>query len=90
MIDSNKHCYFCGSTNSLHSHHIFFGLSNRKLSEKYGLKVWLCILHHTGSNEAVHLNITNNMLIKREGQRYFEEKIGTREEFISEFGKNYL
>ena len=53
IIQNEKECFFCGQTACLQDHHIFFGEKNRKHSEKYGLKVWLCVEHHTGK-ESVH------------------------------------
>ena len=90
IIQSEKECYICKNTIGLHSHHILFGTSNRKQSEKYGLKVYLCYHHHNGSNEAVHFNKKLDLHLKRIAQRYFEEKYGDRKEFIRVFGRNYL
>ena len=90
IIQSEKECYICKNTIGLHSHHILFGTSNRKQSEKYGLKVYLCYHHHNGSNEAVPFNKTLDLHLKRIAQRYFEEKYGDRKEFIRVFGRNYL
>lgn len=76
----------------LECHHIFFGTANRKLSEKYGLKVWLCKEFHTG-NSGVHHNRTLDLLLKEMAQRKFEEHYkGTynRSDFIRIFGKSYL
>jgi len=54
IIQKEKQCYICGSP-YVEEHHIFYGTANRKLSEKYGLKVWLCYSHHRG-NTGVHFN----------------------------------
>ena len=54
------------------------------------MKVWLCLEHHTGSNGAVHNNKELDLFFKRKGQKLYEEMYGTREEFIQEFGRNYL
>lgn len=80
----------CGTRYNIHDHHIFFGKPNRQLSEKRGLKVFLCVRHHTGSNYAVHNNRVLDLKLKRLAQQYYEENYGSREEFIKEFGKNYL
>lgn len=89
VLQKEKKCYVCGRTYNLHSHHIFQGI-NRKASERNGMKVWLCLMHHTGSNEAVHNNKELDLHLKRIAQGYYEEHIGTREDFMSEFGRNYL
>ena len=90
VLQSEKECYVCGTTHNLHDHHILFGKPNRSLSEKRGLKVWLCMYHHTGSNEAVHNNRVLDLKLKKHAQKYYEEHYGSREDFIKEFGRNYL
>lgn len=78
----------CHRTGVLHSHHIFGG-PNRKWSEKYGLKIWLCPEHHNMSDNGVHFNKALDLQIKQIAQREFEDTY-TREEFMRIFGKNYL
>ena len=90
ILQSNKECLICGTERNLHEHHIFFGNPNRKNSEKYGLKVWLCMNHHTGGNNSPHRNREIDLSLKTLAQEAFEEKIGTREEFIEIFGKSWL
>lgn len=90
VIQKDKECYVCGKVRGLHDHHILFGTANRKLSELYGLKVWLCVEHHTGSNEAVHHNKELDMNLKKLAQKYYEANYGTREDFRETFGRNYL
>lgn len=48
IIQKKKECIICNSLN-VEEHHVFFGTANRKLSEKYGLKVYLCAEHHRGT-----------------------------------------
>lgn len=92
QLDDNE-CYLCGANGTmdyLHWHHVFGG-SNRKNSEKYGLKVRICgqQCHENGPN-AVHMNREVDMKLKEDGQRAFEARHGTREDFMRIFGKNYL
>ena len=75
----------------LDRHHIFGGV-NRDKSEKYGLVVDLC--HHEchifGKN-AAHRSADTRLFLRRYGQRKAMAEQGwTREEFVDEFGKNYL
>ena len=48
ILQSDKECYLCRrfynlrTTRGLEEHHILFGRGRRELSERYGLKVWLC------------------------------------------------
>lgn len=88
-LQSTKECFVCGCKENLHDHHIFFGISNRKNSEEYGLKVWLCAPHHNMSNEGVHFNKVLDNRLKRIAQEYFEAELGTREEFMQIFGRSY-
>lgn len=88
IIQTKKECWSCQS-HYVEEHHIFFGTANRKQSEKYGLKIWLCAeCHRTGCN-AVHRNNAKNLKYKKMAQKVFEET-HTREEFMQIFGKNYL
>ncbi len=90
VIQETKECYVCHTTYGLHSHHIFFGTANRKQSELYGMKVWLCGHHHNLSNEGVHFNKTLDTHLKKLAQEQFEIRFGGREAFRKAFGKSYL
>ena len=90
ILKQDKKCWFCGNMQNLHLHHIFHGNANRKLSDKYALCVWLCAYHHNLGQKCVHNNKEMDLELKRIGQKAFEENIGTREEFIKIFGKNYI
>jgi hypothetical protein len=89
-----RRCRRCGANgyaDPLDRHHIF-GASNRKKSEKYGLVVDLC--HHDChifGKYAVHNNKDIMQKLHEYGQRKaMEENNWTKEDFIREFGKNYL
>lgn len=88
VIQKEKCCWFCGSQEYLENHHIFGG-PNRKKSEKYGLKVWLCHFCHRDNRAGVHADPEKQAELHRQGQQEFEKKY-TRERFVQEFGKNYL
>lgn len=88
IIQSEKKCFVCGTTYDLHDHHVF-GASNRKHSEKWGLKIWLCSAHHNMSDAGIHFNKDLNLAVKQIAQKKFEEE-HTHEEFMSIFGRNYL
>lgn len=87
-------CYLCMLLNEdngakkTQEHHIFGG-SNRDHSEETGLKVHLCLEHHTAGKLAVHRCWDTRRLLERTAQRIFEET-HSREEFMKIFGRNYL
>lgn len=88
-------CYLCkllygdDSHKLTQEHHAIFGRGKRKLSERYGLKVYLCIYHHTEGKEAVHKNKKNALLVKQEAQKAFIEHFPELD-FTGIFGKNYM
>lgn len=88
-------CYLCRKLNrdwtrksNLHEHHVFGGTANRTLSEKYGLKVYLCVDHHLTGSEAVHRNADIMLMLRRDGQQAFET-VYPELDFVEIFGKNY-
>ena len=89
IIQSEKECYVCKTRYELHEHHIFYGTANRKQSEKYGMKVWLCGKHHNLSNEGVHFNKEFDLHIKQIAQKKFDETYPDLN-FLKIFGRNYL
>lgn len=90
IIQKSKKCFVCETTMALEEHHCIYGTSNRKQSDKYGLTVWLCNYHHTGSKQSVHFNKELDMHLKKLAQRKFEQVHGTRKDFMNAFGRNYL
>lgn len=92
-------CYLCRllygdhTQKTVQEHHIFYGTAKRKLSEKYGLKVHLCLYHHTGdirgTKEAVHRNKEMADLLHRAGQEAFI-KAYPNLNFMKIFGKSWL
>lgn len=91
IVQTDKECYFCGSQQWLESHHVFNGYANRPLSEKYGLKVWLCHYCHNERPNGVHRNAERNQYLKSTVQKIAMEHYDwTIDDFRSIFGKNYL
>ncbi len=87
ILQKNKECFFCDTTIGLEEHHIFGG-PNRKLSEKYGLKVWLCHRHHNEPPLGVHFNKGIRDGLQALAQETFEEHYPELN-FREIFGKNY-
>lgn len=88
-------CYLCKRLcgdyyrKTTQEHHAIFGTAGRRLSERYGLKVYLCMEHHTAGKSAVHNNETMARIVQRDAQEAFE-KTHTRKEWMEIFGRNYL
>lgn len=89
-----KTCWLCGrngAADPLDEHHIFGG-PNRKLSDRFGLTVYLC--HHDChifGEKAVHRDPETAQRLHEYGQRKAMEEQGwTPEQFRMVFGKNYL
>ena len=91
IMQNEKKCCVCGTTQNLHEHHVIHGNANRKLSEEYGLKVWLCLEHHTGTN-GVHNNAWLDGELKKQAEIAWLLHDYNRniDSFIKIFGKNYL
>lgn len=83
-------CFLTGERGYTEDHHIFFGGGRRKLSEKYGLKVFLSPQLHRNGPEAAHNCKATRRKLEAAGQREFERRWGSRKEFMDIFGRNYL
>lgn len=89
-----EECWLCGANGAsdpLDRHHIFGG-PYRKKSEKYGLTVYLCHSScHIFGQYSAHQNKNTAQKLHQYGQRLAMEQNGwTIDEFIKEFGRNYL
>lgn len=83
--NDTERCYLCGSTYKLTWHEIYSG-KNRQNSMRYGLCLRLCLNCHSKEQEDRQFNDYWH----KQGQLYWEENIGSREEFIKVFRRNYL
>jgi hypothetical protein len=90
ILQTERECFFCGTTMWLEEHHVF-GAANRKKSEKYGLKVWLCHRHHNEPPCGVHFDVEVRQCLQDYAQRkamyHYKWDVDT---FRNIFGKNYL
>lgn len=87
------HCFICGRNSNadyfgLDEHHVFFG-ANRKKSEKYGLKVYIChdSCHLNGVHKSANLNRKVQAVVQKRAMQYYN---WTTEDFIRKFGRSYL
>lgn len=88
FTDDMDRCIFTGSC-IVERHHIF-GKFNKKRSEKYGFVVPLRPDYHPNGAQAGKDAKEIDLKLKTMAQEYYEEHYGTREDFIREFGRNYL
>lgn len=94
MQNKDGCCYMCDLLGTwqqgytIEEHHCFGG-PNRKLSEKYGLKVYLCPEHHRTGPDAVHQNSDYMQILHEAAQKAFEERYPDKS-FREIFGKNYI
>lgn len=87
VIQNKRECIICGNW-TCEEHHIFN--DKLQLSEKHGLKVWLCKIHRQNLNSTFGGSGQKlDLALKQLGQKAFEWK-HTREEFIEHFDKSYL
>lgn len=103
IMQDTKECYLCRrdaealgyhgmlTSEGLDRHHVLFGTANRKLSEKYGVWVWLCKKHHNEDHGlyAVHYNRQIRESLCMDAERAFLSR-HSFEEYMDIFGKNYL
>lgn len=82
------YCFMCGEYGKTERHHVFQG-AYRKKSEAHGFVVNLCHWCHQVPPKGVHHNKKNRIALRQICQKEFE-KTHTREDFIAEFGRNYL
>lgn len=74
----------------MEEHHVFGG-ARRKKSEKYGLVVDLCHACHNEPPRGAHYNKDTALYLHQWGQRKAMQEQGwSTNDFIREFGKNYL
>lgn len=76
--------------NGCHKHHVFGG-SNRKRSEKDGLFIYLTPEMHNMSDKGIHYNSDFMDYAHRVGQQAWQDYYNkSKDDFIKEYGKNYL
>lgn len=84
MVSDKRECYICGRTQGLEVHHMLHGIRRAK-ADKHGLTCYLC----RGCHKALHDRGTFDRELEQDAQRAFEALYG-HEEFMREFGRNYL
>lgn len=86
MITERGRCFMCRRIVPTEEHHIFEG-ANRKASEKYGLKVYVCRCCHS----KIHLKPKEYSYLKVSGQHRAMYIYGwSVDEFRKRFRKSYI
>lgn len=90
IMQDDRRCIVSGFDYGLDAHHIYFGNSNRLISNENGF--W-CYLRHD-IHMALHARQKPfeklDEVLKIRCQAIFEANGGTREEFMRLIGRNYL
>ena len=92
ILQNGKYCLLTldDRTIFLDKHHVFGG-ANRKKSESMGLWIYVRADLHKISADSIHQDAELNKSIKKWAQRKCMEHYDmTVEDFIREFGKNYI
>jgi hypothetical protein len=89
IMQDEKVCYISGSPVDLERHHVYYGAGRRKLSDKYGLTVWLRHDLHNEPPYGVHHCKQTRRMLEQAGQRAFQEHYPDLD-FMKIFGRNYL
>lgn len=91
FTDDMDHCIFTGSP-YVERHHVFPGVANRKKCEKYGFIVPLRYDLHPNGTRFVQSEENKKIdgYLRRKCQIWYEDNIGSRDDFRKEFGKSYL
>ena len=87
MHRDTHYCYLCSNWGAgrMEWHHVLNG-PFRKKAEEDGLKVKV----HRTCHRFIHEHPDTANTLKKRAQRCYEEQIGTREEFMERYHRNYL
>lgn len=77
------HCYIP----AVHEHHCIHGIANRKLADKDGLTVFLCMSCHSLLHDKKRFDLELKQLAE---QVWLEHYNKTIEDWIERYGKNFL
>ncbi len=87
IIQNDHNCYLCRTEKDLTTHHMIEGTGRRVLSEKYGLKIYLC--HNCHRRVQTHEE-EMKVLRKIAQLRAMSHYKWTDEDFIKIFGRSFI
>lgn len=83
-------CFLCGNYETVERHHLFGG-PFRKKADRLKLTVMLCPWCHQIDPDSAHKSAETRLYLHKYGQRKAMREQGwSVEDFVREFGKNYL
>lgn len=87
IVKTERECYICKRTGDLARHEPLDGIGRRSKSKELGLWVYLCPYHHAMSHNDRQLQDE----LREDCERAALRQYGwTTQDFINEFGKNYI
>ena len=90
LTDNLDACYVTGDTKAagadIHVHHVF-GAANKANSEKYGFIIPLRADYHDLESYSIHQDRVFELKVKRACEQYWLDNYGSKEDFISVFGR---
>ena len=90
MVTEKGVCFLCGARVPTEKHHVYGG-GRRRLSEKYGLWVYLCHNCHNEPPDGVHHNAEKDLALKAQVQiRAMYVHHWTVDKFRELFRKSYI
>lgn len=89
ILDTKRgRCWLCQKTNvPTECHHVFNGNPNRKRSEQYGLKIYLCDSCHKKIHADQELDDAVKAFMQEHAMMHYGWEV---EDFSKIFGKNYI
>lgn len=87
IVQTERECYICKRTGDLARHEPLDGIGRRSKSKELGLWVCLCPYHHRMSHNDRQLQDELREDCERAALRVYGWTI---QDFIDEFGKNYI
>lgn len=72
---------------AVHEHHCIHGNANRKLADKDGLTVFLCLSCHSALHDKGIFDLELQQLAEKMWLEHYRKTV---DEWISRYGKNYL
>ena len=88
QAEDDRTCFLCGRVTGVERHHVMAGMADKKISEKYGLWVWLCRNCHTG-RDGVQYNAKKALQLIKDAEMAFIRIYG-KPLWMMRFRKNYL